>query len=106
MTVRGGVADIMLAIERGRMLLAYSGGLHHVQIPGKIPNLFERVQMRIENLEIADYIAERMARGGAAEFKRNVIRDLESRRDAYCVDDRPSTESNSSAGIGSLKRNP
>ena len=60
MTVRGGVADIMLAIERGRMLLAYSGGLHHVQIPGKIPNLFERVQMRIENLEIADYVIRRI----------------------------------------------
>ena len=101
MTVRGGVADILLAIERGRMLLAYSGGLHHVQIPGKIPNLFERVQMRIENLEIADYIAEQMAKGGAAEFKRNVIRDLESRRDAYCVDDKPSTESNSSAACSS-----
>ena len=106
MTVRGGVADILLAIERGRMLLAYSGGLHHVQIPGKIPNLFERVQMRIENLEIADYIAGQMAKGGAAEFKRNVIRDLESRRDVYCVDDRPSAESSSPAGIGSLKRNP
>ena len=106
MTVRGGVADIMLAIERGRMLLAYSGGLHHVQIPGKIPNLFERVQMRIENLEIADYVAEKMAKGGAAEFKRNVIRDLEARRDTYCVDDSPRTESKSSADIGSLKRNP
>ena len=106
MTVRGGVADIMLAIERGRMLLAYSGGLHHVQIPGKIPNLFERVQMRIENLEIADYIAEQMAKGGAAEFKRNVIRDLEARRDIYCVDDSPRTESKSSADMGSLKRNP
>jgi hypothetical protein len=106
MTVRGGVADIMLAIERGRMLLAYSGGLHHVQIPGKIPNLFERVQMRIENLDIAQYIAEQMAKGGTEQFKRNVIRDLETRRDAYCVDDPPKMDSNRSAGIGSLKRNP
>lgn len=106
MTVRGGVADIMLAIQRGRMLLAYSGGLHHVQIPGKIPNLFERVQMRIENLDIAPYIAEQMAKGGAEQFKRNVIRDLETRRDTYCVDDPPRTDSKRSAGIGSLKRNP
>ena len=106
MTVRGGVADIMLAIERGRMLLAYSGGLHHVQIPGRIPNLFERVQMRIENLEIADYIAEQMAKGGPEQFKKNVIRDLEARRDAYCVDDAPRADSKRSAGIGSLKRNP
>ncbi|HEX9163799.1 MAG TPA: 1-acyl-sn-glycerol-3-phosphate acyltransferase, partial [Thermoanaerobaculia bacterium] len=34
MTVRGGIADILLAVKEGRMLLAYSGGLHHVQIPG------------------------------------------------------------------------
>ena len=53
-----------------------------------------------------DYVAEQMSRGGATEFKRNVIRDLESRRDAYCVDEPPSADSKSSAGIGSLKRNP
>ena len=106
MTVRGGVADIMLAIEHGRMLLAYSGGLHHVQIPGKIPNLFERVQMRIENLEISDYVAEQMAKGGADEFKKNVIRDLEGRRDNYCVDDRDKTDSKPSGDIGLLNRNP
>ena len=106
MTVRGGVADIMLAIERGRMLLAYSGGLHHVQVPGKLPNVFERVQMRIENLELADYIAEQMAKGGAEQFKKNVIRDLETRRDRYCVDNPESTRTKSSAAIGSLNRNP
>ena len=104
MTVRGGVADIMLAIERGRMLLAYSGGLHHVQIPGKIPNLFERVQMRIENLEISDYVAEQMAKGGTDEFKRNVIRDLEARRDTYCVDDKAASKR--SDDIGLLNKNP
>jgi len=84
MTVRGGVADILLAMQQGRMLIAYSGGLHHVQIPGRIPNLFETVRMRIENLEIADYVVEQMAKGGAEEFKRKVIRDLESRRDLHC----------------------
>ena len=69
------------------MLIAYSGGLHHVQVPGRIPNLFETVRMRIENLEIAGYIAEQMARGGEEQFKRNVIRDLESRRDTYCPEE-------------------
>ena len=106
MTVRGGVADIMLAIERGRMLLAYSGGLHHVQVPGKLPNVFERVQMRIENLDLADYIAEQMAKSGPDGFKKNVVRDLEARRDRYCVDDPDKTLANSPAAIGSLNRNP
>lgn len=87
MTVRGGIADILLAIGSGRMLLAYSGGLHHVQIPGHIPNLFETVRMRIENLEIADYIVEMMKNGGADEFKHNVIRDLERRRNQNCPEE-------------------
>jgi hypothetical protein len=84
MTVRGGVADILQAIEHGRMLIAYSGGLHHVQVPGKIPNVFTTVRMRVENLDIAGYISEQTANGGPEQFKRNVIRDLERRRDAYC----------------------
>ena len=83
MTVRGGVADILLALQEGRMLIAYSGGLHHVQIPGHLPNLFKTVRLRGEVLEIADYIRERMAEGGAEQFKKSVIRDLERRRDHY-----------------------
>ncbi len=88
MTVRGGIADILLAVESGRMLLAYSGGLHHVQIPGqKRVGIFKTVRMRIENVEIADYIAEQMAKGGADNFKRAVREDLERRRDAYSPTD-------------------
>ncbi len=88
MTVRGGIADILLAVQSGRMLLAYSGGLHHVQIPGqRRVGIFKTVRMRIENIEISDYIAEQMARGGEENFKRNVREDLERRRDAYCPTD-------------------
>jgi len=84
MTVRGGIADILLAVNHGRMLVAYSGGLHHVQIPGHhTVGVFKTVRMRIENLEIADYIAEQM-KGGADAFKRNVREDLERRRDLNC----------------------
>ena len=87
MSVRGGIADIMLAIREGRMLLAYSGGLHHVQIPGRVPRIFKTVRMRIENLEIADYIEEMMANGGPEQFKRNVMRDLDRRRDEYAPEE-------------------
>jgi hypothetical protein len=83
MTVRGGVADILLAIKEGRFLIAYSGGLHHVQIPGHVPRVFKTVRLRVENVDIATYIAELMSRGGAELFKKNVIKDLERRRDAY-----------------------
>jgi hypothetical protein len=88
MTVRGGVADILQAIGSGRMLIAYSGGLHHVQIPGKVPRIFKTVRLRVENLEIADYVNEMLARGGEEAFKKTVIRDLEERRDRYSPEDR------------------
>ena len=87
MTVRGGVADILQAVQEGRVLIAYSGGLHHVQVPGRIPNVFATVRMRVENLDIASYIAEQMAKGGPEQFKRNVIGDLERRRDLYCPEE-------------------
>jgi hypothetical protein len=87
MTVRGGISDILLAIKSGRMLLAYSGGLHHVQIPGHIPNVFATVRMRIENLEIADYISEMMAKGGPDMFKKTVMKDLDRRRDEYAPEE-------------------
>ncbi|HET7704781.1 MAG TPA: 1-acyl-sn-glycerol-3-phosphate acyltransferase [Thermoanaerobaculia bacterium] len=87
MTVRGGIADILNAVKEGRMLLAYSGGLHHVQVPGHIPNVFKTVRMRIENLEIADYIADRLREGGAENFKKTVMKDLDRRRDEYAPEE-------------------
>lgn len=89
MTVRGGIADILLAVREGRMLVAYSGGLHHVQIPGRLPRIFKTVRLRVENLDIAEYIAEMMSRGGEAEFKKNVMRDLDRRRDVYSPEEKP-----------------
>lgn len=90
MSVRGGIADILLAVKEGRMLIAYSGGLHHVQVPGQLPRPFKTVRLRIENIEIADYIAEMMSRGGPEEFKRNVMKDLDWRRDHYAPEAGPS----------------
>lgn len=85
MTVRGGIADILRILGEGRMLIAYSGGLHHVQAPGqKLPRLFRTLHMSLESLDIADY---RRRLGDGAEpddFKRAVIVDLERRRDLYC----------------------
>ena len=86
MTVRGGIADILEAIGHGSMLIAYSGGLHHVQIPGQlVPRLFQTLRMRLEVLDIADY---RAALGGddPEDFKRTVKLDLERRRDLHCAE--------------------
>lgn len=87
MSVRGGIADILLAMKQGRMLIAYSGGLHHVQFPGGLPRIFKTVRMRLEIVDIAAYIDEMMRNGGADQFKKNVMRDLDRRRDFYCPEE-------------------
>src|SRR5581483_1043322 len=85
MSVRGGIADILMAVKEGPMLLAYSGGLHHVQIPDHtMVRLFQTVRMRTEIVEIDSYIEEQMAKGGEEQFKRNVREELDRRRDLYC----------------------
>lgn len=85
MTVRGGIADILEAVQEGKMVLGYSGGLHHVQAPGELfPRPFKTIRMRMEELDIATYRQDILARGGAENFKRNVIADLERRRDVNC----------------------
>jgi hypothetical protein len=87
MTVRGGVADILESIGEGRLLIGYSGGLHHVQAPGeRWPRLFKTVRMRLELLDIGTYRRQLMEQAGPGPegFKRAVIEDLERRRDFYC----------------------
>jgi hypothetical protein len=84
MTVRGGIADILESIGEGRMLLAYSGGLHHIQAPGeKNPRVFKKIRMRLELMDIGTYREERMAVYGPKGFKKAVAEDLERRRDLY-----------------------
>jgi acyltransferase-like protein len=89
MSVRGGIADILRAVKEGRLLIAYSGGLHHVQIPGRVPRIFKTIRLRVENIDLAEYVKEMMARGGEEEFKRNVMKDLDWRRDHYCPEEAP-----------------
>lgn len=85
MTVRGGIADILETVPRGPMLIAYSGGLHHVQAPGEgFPRLFRKIYMNLELVDIAAYRAERVAEAGESGFKRAVVQDLERRRDLHC----------------------
>ncbi|HEX5719485.1 MAG TPA: hypothetical protein VF179_25210 [Thermoanaerobaculia bacterium] len=85
MTVRGGIADILESIGEGRMLIAYSGGLHHVQVPGeKNPRMFQTVRVRTELVDIGPYREERMAVYGAKGFKKAVAEDLARRRDLHC----------------------
>lgn len=85
MTVRGGIADILRAIPGGAMLVAYSGGLHHVQVPGqKFPRLFQKLTIRLEEIDINAYKQTLEAESDRVGFKDRVKLDLEHRRDTYC----------------------
>ena len=84
MTARGGIADVLTAIPSGRMLIAYSGGLHHVQSPGqKLPRLFRTIRMALEFVDIEEYRNAMLARDCAGGFRQAVREDLDARRDVH-----------------------
>ena len=79
MSVMGGISDVLKVISKGKMVLAYSGGLHHVQIPGeKLPKIFQTIKINYEVENIEDFIALCETRGEAT-FKQAVSSELEER---------------------------
>ncbi len=79
MSVRGGVADILQMMETGKMVIVYSGGLHHVQAPGQwIPKPFKTISLHTQKLDIADYI-QQMKSVPDKDFKKAVMADLQER---------------------------
>ncbi|MFQ5527386.1 MAG: 1-acyl-sn-glycerol-3-phosphate acyltransferase [Thermoanaerobaculia bacterium] len=84
MSARGGIADVLKAVPSGRMLIAYSGGLHHVQAPGQIlPRLFKTIRMAFEFVDIEEYRGELTKAGGDDGFRQAVRVDLDARRDRH-----------------------
>ncbi|MEZ0369417.1 MAG: hypothetical protein ACAI44_10060 [Candidatus Sericytochromatia bacterium] len=76
---RGGIADILRRFGHGRMVVAYSGGLHHVNRPGEHNLcLFKTLNLKLEVLDIADYLAS-FGDCSANEFRLFMARDLEVR---------------------------
>lgn len=108
MTVRGGIADILEAVPEGPMLVAYSGGLHHVQAPGEhLPRVFRTIRMNLERIDIAAYRNERRREAGTdAAFKRSVVSDLERRRDLYCPTEGNLARSRAAAPAASVPGGP
>lgn len=83
MTVKSGVADILEELNEGKMLVAYSGGLHHIQVPGqKIPKLFKTIKMNLEEFDIKEYKAR--FPGESVVWKRGVVKDMQWRLENNC----------------------
>lgn len=79
MSVRGGIADILCKVQTGKMLIGYSGGLHHVNAPGeKRMRLFKTLKIRYEILDIADYLKTFDTRD-PKRLRKYVAEDLEKR---------------------------
>lgn len=87
MSVRSGVAEIVEQMSEGYLLIAYSGGLHHIQVPGQLlPKLFKKITVNFELIKISDYKLNFTSEG--IPFRREVIADLESRMRVNCPEPR------------------
>ena len=86
MTVRSGVVDILSRLKSGQMVIAYSGGLHHIQVPGEgLPKLFKDLKMNLEAMEIPDYKAMfNSAVEGSDEWRKAMLADLQMRLETRC----------------------
>jgi hypothetical protein len=85
MTVRAGIADILEALPDGRMLMVYSGGLHHIQAPGeRFPRPFKPILCRFEMIDIPEYKSALGATHPDLGFRGAVVADLTHRRDTLC----------------------
>ncbi len=82
MTVKSGVIDILegLQHENGQIAFAYSGGLHHIQIPGEgAPKIFKTLKLNLEAQNIQDYLKKFSEPVGSEEWKKMVLNDLQTR---------------------------
>lgn len=88
MTVRGGVADIINRMDSGKMVLCFSGGLHHVQSPGEhFPRLFKTIRMNLSYVDI-----QKFKSGFNSEPRRRkieIIEELQLRTKRDCPKDDP-----------------
>ena len=85
MNVKKGICDILEQLDYGSMLMLYSGGLHHIQIPGQtVPKIFQTLRVAVEEIEINEY-KKRFIKH--ANWKDLVVEDLEYRLHHLCPKD-------------------
>ena len=83
MTVRGGVADIIMSMNEGVMVLCLSGGLHHVQAPGQLfPKFFKTICMNLSWIDIKEY--KKQFPQTPREMKMAIVADLQNRLETDC----------------------
>ncbi|MDM7861093.1 hypothetical protein QTP81_10840 [Alteromonas sp. ASW11-36] len=85
MTVKSGICDLLPQFSGGSMIIAHSGGLHHVMAPGQsFPRPFRKLAVNLDAVNIDDYLAQFSTITDERERQSAICRDLETRRDRYC----------------------
>lgn len=85
MTVRSGICDLLPQFSGGNMILAYSGGLHHVMAPGQsFPRPFRKLAVNLESVNVDEYLAHFADIEDEKQRREAICRDLELRRDQHC----------------------
>jgi len=75
MSIRAGIADIISKTKGGNLILAYSGGLHHVNKPGEPwVRLFKTIKIAYEKINIEDY--KKKLRFQEEGFHKRLVEDL------------------------------
>lgn len=83
MTVRTGVADIIEELDDGKVLFIYSGGMHHVQIPGQtLPKLFKKIKVNMEMVDINDY-KDILHHPEKKTRKAKIVKDIQKRLEDF-----------------------
>ncbi|OQW50595.1 MAG: hypothetical protein A4S09_02035 [Proteobacteria bacterium SG_bin7] len=81
MSIKGGVVEILSKLDHGKMLIAYSGGLHHVQAPGEtLPRIFKEIEVGFEQHDLGEYKKSLKSEN----FREAVLQDLENRKKLHC----------------------
>lgn len=82
MTIRSGIADVLKELQNGQMIIAYSGGLHHVHAPGeKTFGIFKTLKINLEIFQIAEYKNLFSEVPGSSDWRKKLIADLQHRLD-------------------------
>lgn len=85
MTVKSGVLDVLQGLHDGEMVIAYSGGLHHVHAPGeKGYHFFKTLKMNLETFDIESYKKTFEGEVGSELWRKLVLADLQYRLENNC----------------------
>jgi hypothetical protein len=83
MTVKPGIVDIIEASSGGGMVLALSGGLHHIQRPGEpLPKFFKSMKMNLYYFDLDEY--KKRFPGSSRERKLAMVADLQHHLETNC----------------------